>query len=336
MVADLSGSLTGMKRHDYLPFGEEIGAGVGIRTAGQGYPPPDDKVRQKFTGYERDGETGLDYAQARMYANVQGRFTSVDPVPVTKENFVNPQRWNQYNYVNNNPMSHFDPNGADGKGKGGDKVITVVMSLAVDEKGRGKHATNWNEVKEKAKANGYKLEMIEGGKPSQTREAIATALKTSEVVIFVSHGAAESRSPGEPYVQKGIWAAGNYYSSKGVTAMSDVPSIGQIEVLAKPEVSANVVCNFSCDAKGKTDSYFNFTGQNQTVVEANGGVGGQTSTSTLEAAAAAFAGTYKGNVATATNAANKTVQNQAKYQDLNGDLVNNDGDRIERRRATKR
>jgi hypothetical protein len=40
MLADLSGNLTGIKRHDYLPFGEEVGAGVGGRTTAQGYSQP--------------------------------------------------------------------------------------------------------------------------------------------------------------------------------------------------------------------------------------------------------------------------------------------------------
>ncbi len=71
MIAERTGSLAGIKRHDYLPFGEEVFAGVAGRTAQQGYLP--DYTRQKFTGYERDNETGLDYAQARYYASVQGR-----------------------------------------------------------------------------------------------------------------------------------------------------------------------------------------------------------------------------------------------------------------------
>ncbi len=50
MVAERTGSLSGIKRHDYLPFGEEIG--VGGRTAQQGYVG--DSNRFKFTGYERD------------------------------------------------------------------------------------------------------------------------------------------------------------------------------------------------------------------------------------------------------------------------------------------
>ncbi|HEX7958118.1 MAG TPA: LamG-like jellyroll fold domain-containing protein, partial [Pyrinomonadaceae bacterium] len=75
MVLDATGSLAGVKRHDYLPFGEELFAGVGGRTPQQGYSAADG-LRQKLTGYERDNETGLDYAQARYYASSQGRFTS--------------------------------------------------------------------------------------------------------------------------------------------------------------------------------------------------------------------------------------------------------------------
>ncbi len=82
MTADTSGSLSGIKRQDYLPFGEDLYAG--IRRSGSngqyGYEPPTSTIRQKFTGYERDAETGLDYAQARMYSSVQGRFTSADSV----------------------------------------------------------------------------------------------------------------------------------------------------------------------------------------------------------------------------------------------------------------
>ncbi len=103
---DITGILANMKRHDYLPFGEEIGAGVGIRTAAQGYSA--DCIRQKFTGYEKDTETGLDYAQARYYANMQGRFTSVDAGPFTP---ADPQNFNRYAYVQNNPLKFRDPSG---------------------------------------------------------------------------------------------------------------------------------------------------------------------------------------------------------------------------------
>jgi hypothetical protein len=33
------------------------------------------KIKEEVTGYERDGETGLDYAEATLYEERQGRFT---------------------------------------------------------------------------------------------------------------------------------------------------------------------------------------------------------------------------------------------------------------------
>jgi RHS repeat-associated protein len=92
------------ERHDYLPFGEELFVG---RTQ-QGYGVMD--IRQKFTGYERDAESGLDFAQARYYASTQGRFTSVDPL-MASANPGNPKTWNRYVYVLNNPLRLVDPTG---------------------------------------------------------------------------------------------------------------------------------------------------------------------------------------------------------------------------------
>jgi hypothetical protein len=67
MIVDQSGTLASVKRHDYLPFGEEIGGPqvplLGGRTPTQGYAG--DSTRQHFTGYEADGETGLNFAEAR-------------------------------------------------------------------------------------------------------------------------------------------------------------------------------------------------------------------------------------------------------------------------------
>src|SRR5262249_40332973 len=65
-----------VSRHDYMPFGEELGSGVGGRTTGMGFPGTSDGIRQKFTAHERDAETGLDFAKARSYSSLQGRFTS--------------------------------------------------------------------------------------------------------------------------------------------------------------------------------------------------------------------------------------------------------------------
>ena len=56
IVLDQTGNLAGVKRHDYLPFGEELFAGTGGRTAAMGYTG--EGVRQQFTSKERDLETG--------------------------------------------------------------------------------------------------------------------------------------------------------------------------------------------------------------------------------------------------------------------------------------
>jgi RHS repeat-associated protein len=93
-----------ISRRDFHPFGEEIFTTE--RTAALGYQP--DGVRQKFTGYERDAETGLDFAQARMYANKLGRFTTVDPVA---PDIFTPPSLNRYQYCLNNPLRFVDAGG---------------------------------------------------------------------------------------------------------------------------------------------------------------------------------------------------------------------------------
>lgn len=66
---------------------------------------------RKFTGKERDTESGLDNFGARYYASAMGRFTSPDPVVVTPERFYDPQQFNLYSYVRNDPLRFIDPTG---------------------------------------------------------------------------------------------------------------------------------------------------------------------------------------------------------------------------------
>ena len=53
----------------------------------------------------------MDYFGARYYSGERGRFTTVDPVFTWEDNLVDPQRWNRYAYVRNNPLRYTDPDG---------------------------------------------------------------------------------------------------------------------------------------------------------------------------------------------------------------------------------
>jgi RHS repeat-associated protein len=107
LVTDEAGNT--VARHDYRPFGEELIAGDGFRGAEWGKY---DGVKQKFTGQEHDGETEFDFFHARYLSGAQQRFMSADPGNAGA-NPMNPQSWNAYAYVNNNPLSLVDPSGLD-------------------------------------------------------------------------------------------------------------------------------------------------------------------------------------------------------------------------------
>ena len=62
----------------------------------------------KFTGYERDAETGIDYAFARYYNPRMGRFMSGDPIG---GDALDPQSHNRYSYTRSNPVNLIDPLG---------------------------------------------------------------------------------------------------------------------------------------------------------------------------------------------------------------------------------
>jgi len=84
--------------------------------------------RYKFTGKERDPESGLDYFGARYYSSSLGRFITPDefaggpvdafssndpspPGPLPYADIANPQSLNKYAYTYNNPLRYTDPDG---------------------------------------------------------------------------------------------------------------------------------------------------------------------------------------------------------------------------------
>ena len=101
--------------HEHMvnfPFGLQRKSQVGIEGISGAY--------YRFTGKELDGESDLMYFEARYYNPVVGRFVSVDPLyadvdELEKNQYIkflkNPQENNLNVYVQNHPVTFFDPNG---------------------------------------------------------------------------------------------------------------------------------------------------------------------------------------------------------------------------------
>jgi RHS repeat-associated protein len=95
LVLDASGTVIGRQAH--LPFGEEFAASG-------------TQEKHHFTSYEAESESGTDYAVNRQYPQSVGRFGSADPYQASSH-LVNPQSWNRYSYVLNDPIHNVDPLG---------------------------------------------------------------------------------------------------------------------------------------------------------------------------------------------------------------------------------
>ena len=81
----------------YAPFGEQY------KTSGS--------ADASFTGQDQDTVSNLYDFPARRQSPSQGRWISPDPAGGGAVTLTNPQSWNRYAYVNNNPMSLIDPMG---------------------------------------------------------------------------------------------------------------------------------------------------------------------------------------------------------------------------------
>jgi RHS repeat-associated protein len=98
VVASSTGTI--LDQSDFYPFGGER-----VLTASSGNT-------YKFTGKERDSESGLDNFGARHNSSGLGRFLSPDPINITAlTNQDDPQGWNGYSYARNNPLLYTDPSG---------------------------------------------------------------------------------------------------------------------------------------------------------------------------------------------------------------------------------
>jgi RHS repeat-associated protein len=165
-------------RSDYLPFGEEFG----VTTPGGPLPS------QRFTGQQRDAEEGHDNFNARTYLTRAGRMTSPDPVLA---GLFEPQRWNQYAYALNNPLSYGDPTGMEmlryfdyaetGGGMVGNGPSSTMNSLLISlvygptgHEGRGSQGGGG------AGRRGPRMGMDDKGNVTREEEVTVTPEKTDE------------------------------------------------------------------------------------------------------------------------------------------------------------
>jgi RHS repeat-associated protein len=81
----------------FAPFGQEITPQISVDN-------------NKFATYQHETESGLEHAGFRKYSSIQGRFMSPDP-DSESANPTNPQSWNRYTYVQNDPLVYVDPDG---------------------------------------------------------------------------------------------------------------------------------------------------------------------------------------------------------------------------------
>ena len=95
MRQNTNASGSGVGRQGHFPFGESW---YSVNTT----------TKWQFTSYERDTESGNDYAIARYHMNRVGRFSSPDPLGGFEGN---PQSFSLYSYVVNNPVNLRDPLG---------------------------------------------------------------------------------------------------------------------------------------------------------------------------------------------------------------------------------
>ena len=82
----------------YLPFGQEWNPQMTVN-------------HYKFTGDESDSESNLDHTQFRQYSSSFSRWMTPDPAGLAAVDPTNPQSWNRYAYVLNDPLDYIDPDG---------------------------------------------------------------------------------------------------------------------------------------------------------------------------------------------------------------------------------
>lgn len=243
---------------EFTPFGQEIIGGTTQNLIGP-LPPDGTDMRYKFTGKERDAESGLDYFGARYYASSMGRWMSPDPMKVSPKHLMYPQRWNAYAYVQNNPLNAIDPDGWDDF-----KIFVNFNPGQLGNKETSLHQ-NWGKIAAQARANGHTVEFVEASSRNYTE-----ALQSGSHVIDAGHTFVGTNPTSGVFLREDGMFVGN---------------TGQMNNVSLPaNINAKSVDIFGCDSVGLASQY----SQAGTFVGVNSGQDRDSNNITMVQAAQAF------------------------------------------------
>jgi RHS repeat-associated protein len=176
----------------------------------------------KFTGKERDTESGLDYFGARYYGNSLGRFLTPDwadkATAVPYAEFTDPQSLNLYGYVGNRPIAKLDVDG---------HCPWCVGALVGAVAGAGMEI-----YKQHKEGNGFNVAKI-GGKALQGGVVGAVAVATGGASLLAQAGAAAGANAAMGVVARGT------------------DNDNQTKAIDKDEIATDVVAGTIGGAAGK-------------------------------------------------------------------------------------
>ena len=216
-----------VEQREFSPHGEEL-PGWAWATTG---------VLSGFTGHEHDVNLGLVNMKGRLYDPHLARFTTPDPfIPDP----LNPQAWNRYSYVNNNPTTLVDPSGFDDARS--DKAVDLLWVEYV-------YVTATDDSRARAQAQAMSQAMLSGpgygwgGPTTDSSWLISTPDATSGFRGGVPQG---GYTPHVPWVYYDLMEGGPLHPSGYVLSESQkewngawhyMPVVGDLYHLTRPGAS---------------------------------------------------------------------------------------------------
>ncbi|MBN8733917.1 MAG: RHS repeat-associated core domain-containing protein [Acidobacteria bacterium] len=280
----------------------------------------DGGVAIKFTGKERDAETGLDYFGARYMSAAQGRFTSPDPKLFSTRTIGNPQKWNRYAYVLNNPLVFIDPDGLEER-------INIFYTVSGNfrnyvQRGNTRVTTpgpDWAKLQSSAAKKGFEVLLHKGG--TFSAGDIANSTKNAFATVIIGHGNMDPNlragaGSNKGWVSTHLEVKGEAITPNGVVSMKDGSATGP-----SPGVT-NTLCLLTCNSSDRLGGAFSMA-VGSTVVTNDGGRDGLTNIGTLEVAGFNIVnGLVAGQSVDQAVQTGQTALNQSTLPNDQGDKLN--------------